>query len=403
MLLCGLAAAALFTLSTGLTRPITALFAVGLGVPVILVGLFDTIGIAANALVRPLSGRLSDRHGRQPFMVGGLILLCTGNLLYASSVPSTALLLLSIGSVAIGIGAASFWPSFKASLVERFHGRRERVFGYVTATQATCTALGAAVGGGIATAMGIRWSFVASAVCLAAAAVLVGLSRERRAGQTADRQPTPLEQTCPEQPTTGWRRPPRGLLKVVSAIGLMYIASGATMTFLALYLAWHYGTSPAAIGVIFTCVFLGQAAGGLLIAKLADRISPAGACGRAPLVGQLTLIAAVACAGPVLPFAVFAAAQVVLALGVSASSVSLMTIATELVPPRLLGTAIGSTEAVALGAALLGPAVGGVVFRLDPLWFFPVVGALYALAALLVLSTRASAAERVQPVTAVAD
>lgn len=369
----------------------------------ILVGLLDTLGIAANALVRPVSGWLSDRHGRQPFMIGGLILLCTGNLLYASSVRDTALLLLSIGSVAIGVGAASFWPSFKASLVERFHGRRERVFGYVTATQATCTALGAAAGGGIAAAMGIRWSFVASAACLATAAVLVGLTGKRQAGQTADRQPTALEQTRPEQPAAGWRGPRSGLLQVGAAIGAMYIASGATMTFLALYLARHYGTSPAAIGIVFMCVFLGQAAGGLLIAKLSGRISPAGAHGRAPLVGQLTLIAVLACAGPVLPFAVFAAAQVVLALGVSASSVSLMTVATKLAPPRSLATAIGSIEAVALGAALLGPAVGGVVFRVDPLWFFPAVGALYALAALLVLTAHIVVTERDQPATAAAD
>jgi len=48
-----LAVVALFTLNTGLIRPIFPLFARDLGAAIVLIGVFDSLGMAVNTMVRP--------------------------------------------------------------------------------------------------------------------------------------------------------------------------------------------------------------------------------------------------------------------------------------------------------------------------------------------------------------
>ena len=164
-----LLAVALFTLSTGITRPVFALFASRLGVSPLLIGVITSLGVAANAVTRPLSGRLADRHGRWRFLLGGLGLLATATALYAVTPRTGAAAVLAAATVLVGVGAASFWPSLKASLVEHYLADRERALGYISGTQGVCTAIGASVGGSIAGALGYRWAYAAGAAALLAA------------------------------------------------------------------------------------------------------------------------------------------------------------------------------------------------------------------------------------------
>ena len=105
---------ALFTLNTGLTRPMLPLFARDLGVAVILIGTFDSLGIVANALVRPFSGRLSDLTSRKNIMVLGLTLVLMSDLTYIVASPSLAAYSFALAALITGAGAASFWPSLNS-------------------------------------------------------------------------------------------------------------------------------------------------------------------------------------------------------------------------------------------------------------------------------------------------
>jgi MFS family permease len=343
-----LAAVGLFTMSTGLTRPVFPLFAAGLGVGVVAIGVLNAVGIAANAVVRPLSGRLADRYGRTAFILGGLLFLILGNVAYAVAPSRAAGIVLAAGSTAIGVGAAMFWPSLKATLVGQYLDRRERAFGYISTVQGSCTAVGAAVGGVAATALGYRWSFALGATALAAAAVLVG----RPSGQRTPRDTPPRTDPAPAG-SAGRRRIPAPVLVLTAATALLNVAVGAVLTFVSLYASQVYHHGAAVIGVLFTFVFLGQAGGGYAVGRISGTAALR-RLGRRRLLTFLLALAAVCClATPLLGFVAF-------------------------------GAVIGTLEAVGLSSTLLGPVLGGALFAAHRAAFFPAAG-LVLVAALVLL------------------
>lgn len=373
-----LVAVGLFTMSTGMTRPMFPLFAAGLGVGVVLIGVLNSVGVAANAIVRPLSGRLADRYGRGAFILGGLVFLTAGNVAYAVAPAGLADAVLAVGSTAIGVGAAAFWPSLKASLVELYLHRRERALGYITTIQGVCTALGAAVGGVVATGVGYRWSFALGAASLLTAAVLVGRSPHIV-------QPKPATEPQAPREHTAARRVPTPVLCIVAATAVMNIAVGAILTFLSLYASQTYHRSASVIGLLFTFVFLGQAAGGYLIGT-ASGTALLHRIGRRRLLVLLLVLAVSCCAGtPMLGFVAFGAAQTILAVLATAAGIVLMALSTELMSVTRLGTVIGSLEAVSLSASLLGPVLGGALFQVHRAAFFPAAGIAFAVALLVLL------------------
>jgi MFS family permease len=371
-----LAAVGLFTMSTGLTRPVFPLFAAGLGVGVVLIGVLNAVGVA-NAVVRPLSGRLADRYGRTAFVLAGLLFLVLGNVVYAVTPSRGAGIVLAAGSTAIGVGAAMFWPSLKATLVGQQLDRRERALGYVSTVQGSCTAIGAAVGGVAATGLGYRWSFALGATALAAAAVLVA----RPPGRQAPPAAPPVTDPAPARR----RRIPATVLVLTAATALLNVAVGAVLTFLSLYASQVYHHGAAVIGVLFTFVFLGQAGGGYAV----GRISGTAALrrfGRPRLLTLLLALAAVCClATPVLGFVAFGAAQTVLAVAATAAGIVMMAMTTELMPVTALGTVIGGLEAVGLSSMLLGPVLGGALFAAHRAAFFPVAGLVLVVALVLLV------------------
>lgn len=373
-----LVAVGLFTISTGMTRPMFPLFAAGLGVGVVLIGVLNSIGVAANAIVRPLSGRLADRYGRGVFVLGGLLFLMAGNVAYAMAPAGLADVVLAAGSTSIGIGAAAFWPSLKASLVELYLHRRERALGYITTIQGVCTALGAAAGGVIAADIGYRWSFGLGAGSLLIAAVLVGRS-PRPSPQRPAASPAAPEDTVVA------RHIPAPVLVIAAATAVMNIAVGAILTFLSLYASQQYHRSAAVIGLLFTFVFLGQAAGGYLIGT-ASGTTALRRIGRRRLLVLLLVLAVLCCVlTPVLGFVAFGVAQTVLATLATAAGIVLMALGTELMSVHRLGTVIGSLEAVSLSASLLGPVLGGALFQAHQAAFFPAAGAAFGVALLVLL------------------
>jgi len=385
-----LAAVALFTLSTGITRPMFALFAASLGVSAVLIGVIASAGIAANALTRPVSGRLSDRYGRRRFLLGGLILLAAATGVYALTPRSGAPLILGAATVAVGVGAAAFWPSLKASLVEQYSSQRERALGYITATQGACTALGAAAGGAVAAALGFRWAFAAGAGVLLAAAVLLAPMTPAPAPDITARKEQPQKDPAPSPVASPSRRLPVGVLALGGMIAVVNLGLGAILSFLALYAARIYGSSTAVIGLLFTAVFLGQAAGGLAIGRLTGTVVLRGVGRRLTLAFTLAVSAGICLAAPLLGFALFALTQTVLAVLATVAIIVMTAMTTELLPAGALGAAIGTVEAVGFAAALLGPVLGGIVFVAAPAALFPAVGALFAAALLLLVAARST-------------
>lgn len=394
-------AVALFTLSTGITRPVFALFASRLGVSPVLIGVITSLGVAANAVTRPLSGRLADRYGRWRFLLGGLALLAIATGLYASTPRTGAAVVLALATVLVGVGAASFWPSLKASLVEHYLTNRERALGYISGTQGVCTAIGATVGGSIAGALGYRWAYAAGATALLTAVFVLArparqsppaAASDAAASETAHSAPAAArppadDQSVPAAPASKlWWHARQGLLVLGAMIAVVNIGLGAILGFLALYAARVYHQPTLTIGVLFTAVFLGQAAGGLLLGRLSATAARHHRGRRLILVVTLAGSLVICMLTPSLGFIVFAAAQTLLAVLLTAATIVMTALSTELMQAGSLATVIGTVEAVGFTAALLGPVLGGIVFATARAALFPAVGALLATALLALLA-----------------
>lgn len=383
-----LAAVALFTLNTGLTRPILPLFARDLGVAVVLIGVFDSLGIAANALVRPFSGHLSDLRGRKSIIVLGLILVLASDLIYVVASSPLASYFLASAALITGAGAASFWPSLKASVAELYQDNKERAFGYITATEAIFTAAGSAIGG-ILAVLAYRAVFGTAALGLMIAILLMfALESTPTCGKNSS--PPPEDQSR----GVNWAifktviEVPRSVLVLLIIIMFLNLAIGNFLPFLALYVRDIYGQGTVAIGGVFTALFLSRALAGVVIAWFSQKALQH--VRRPLLLGvEIGISALLFFLLPELGFYPFLGVHLALAFILAAVGISIMALATDLTTQGL-GMTIGLVESVGMVAGLVGPIIGGLVYEQNPLWLFLSSGALM-LAGLLTLVINSNA------------
>lgn len=133
-------------------------------------GWLVTSYLLALAVVQPVAGKLGDRHGRRPFVLGGLLVFGLASL-GAAVAPSLALL---IGfRVTQAIAGAVVFPN-GAGLVRELipAARRARAFGLVGAALALAAALGPPLGGVLISAGGWRSIFYVNVPLVSAALVL---------------------------------------------------------------------------------------------------------------------------------------------------------------------------------------------------------------------------------------
>src|SRR3984893_7131973 len=155
-------------------------------------GVMTGFGLCANAISRPLAGRLSDKLGRRGFLIVGLTLLLLAYVTYAVTPRRAAFPVLSVASVLIGLGAGLFWPVLNAAVVEALPKQhRERPLGLVTATQSVSIAVGAAIGGTAAGLLGYRRAFLVAGAAWGAALVLAIYLGRRPAGVPTGRDAMP--------------------------------------------------------------------------------------------------------------------------------------------------------------------------------------------------------------------
>ncbi|MFD8395650.1 MFS transporter [Streptomyces sp. NPDC059680] len=141
------------------------------------------LGLAAVGLVKGLypilwglgqipTGHLSDRIGRKPLIVVGMLVQAAGFVL-ALALLDTPLLAGLLSSVALGLGTAMVYPALIASVSDRARPA------WRTGALGTCRfwrdigyAVGALVAGVLADALGLNATVVAAAVLTAGSGVL---------------------------------------------------------------------------------------------------------------------------------------------------------------------------------------------------------------------------------------
>jgi len=211
--------AAVFLVGTGVgsVLPILPLFLRERGGSYAMVGVVVGANLVAQFIGQYPAGRLSDRFGRAPLMIGGLVLAAAA--IAAFALPLSIGWLIGLRFVQ-GLGAAAFRPGSRAVVADLVpEGERGIAYGWLSGADMGGLIIGPALGGVLAV-FGRAVVFEVTGLALLLAAVVVAFALDpRRAPVTSVPIPS-------EGPSGEMRRASaaavRGLVMLSIGIGFLY-------------------------------------------------------------------------------------------------------------------------------------------------------------------------------------
>jgi DHA1 family bicyclomycin/chloramphenicol resistance-like MFS transporter len=306
--------------------------------------------IAAYGGLQLVWGPWSDRIGRKPLLLAGLVLSCAGSL-FAAFAPNVGVL--TLARVVQGAGCAAGMVIARAMVQDLFTGNeRTRVMAFVGMTMGVCPPLATLVGGQLHVRFGWQANFVLIAVLgmlLLAASIA-------------------LPSTAPAQPRKGGGRELLAgyarLLREPAFLLYVLLLASTTATFYtflggAPIVLKGYGVTPERIGWYIMCIPVAYIFGNLWTSRMVRRHGDRRimAVGQVWTLGGLVVLLAVGLWGARTPLAL---ALPLILLGIGHGL---------LAPPTLSGT-VGLIPALAGSAA----AIGGLMQQLSGAFGAFVVG-----------------------------
>ncbi len=147
------------------------------------VGWLVTTYLLALAVVQPVAGKLGDRYGRRPFVIGGLVVFGAASV-GAAVAPSLALLIAF--RVAQAVSGAVVFPNGAGLIRELVPAdRRGGAFGVVGGSVALAAGVGPLLGGLLLTVGGWRAIFLVNVPVVAAAIVICWWAVPRAPGRAS--------------------------------------------------------------------------------------------------------------------------------------------------------------------------------------------------------------------------
>ncbi|HEX2310921.1 MAG TPA: MFS transporter [Vicinamibacterales bacterium] len=337
-------------LGFGIIIPLLPFYAEHFGASALMVGLLSTSFSVAQFLFAPFWGRLSDRIGRRPVILLGLLGSAVSYALFAMA---TSLPALFVARTLAGVAGANI-PTAQAFIADTTTAEtRARGMGIIGAAFGLGFIFGPAIGGFLS-----HWGYAApawfaSALSLAnfgAAVVLLPESRPAHVGDLSG----------PGRFEVIRRAVVRPNLPMVLLVYFLVLTSFASFeAMFALYSERRFGFTAATIGYMFAWVGVVLATvQGLLVGRVVKRVGErvvipaaimvlAGALGLVPLADSVPVLAA-ACG--------------LLALGMGFNSPSLLSAISQLADPRDQGSTLGVSQSLGSLARIIGPLWGGWVF-----------------------------------------
>ncbi len=211
--------AAVFLVGTGVgsVLPIMPLFLRERGNSYALVGVVVSASLAAQVLGQYPLGRLSDRLGRAPLMVGGLLL--TGAAIGAFALP-VSIWWLIVFRFLQGAGAAAFRPGSRAAVADLVpEGERGIAYGWLTGADMAGLIFGPALGGLLAIfGRSLVFELTGLAMFIAAGVVAFTLRSQRLTVSSTPERPSAERAVVP----AGARAALRGVAMLTISIGFLY-------------------------------------------------------------------------------------------------------------------------------------------------------------------------------------
>lgn len=322
----------------GLLIPVTPLFAAGpLGADEVGVGI--TVGsFSVTALIlRPFAGRMADRRGRRPLLIGGAMLCAAA--IAAHGLAGNLAVLIGLRLV-LGVAEAFFFVAGFAMVADLAPpGRAGEALSYNSLSLYLGIALGPAIGELLLGAGGFTLAWVGGAG-LALAAGIIAISLNETATRQVDPGPMPLIHR-------------RALLP---SLGLFTGVAGMAgfLAFIALY-ARDLGMAGAgAVLLLFGLIVIVTR---IAFAKLPDRVPPF----QLAAAALATIGIGLAVAGLIQTVAGLFVGAAVTAVGVAFTTPAFFAAIVQRVAPSERGTALGTTSLFLDLAFGGGPMLVGLV------------------------------------------
>lgn len=362
-------------LGFGIIIPLLPYYAETYGAHAFHIGLLTTSFSLCQFLFAPVWGRLSDRVGRRPVLIGSLLVTAVSYLIYAAAHSLTVLFLsrMLAGTAGAVLSTAQAYVADTTTPENRTKG-----MGLIGAAFGMGFIFGPALGGILS-----QWGYAAPAYASAALALVAAVFATFRLGESLPPE-VRAETAARRRARAGFfetlRRPVTG-----TVLGLFFTATlcfAGMEAILALFTQRYFNWGPHQIGYLFAYVGVVAAlmqAG--IVGRLVKRF------GERALVrtGLWLMGAAFAIAGLVPPMALFLVAMGLISVASGIMTPSLSGLISLATPAEEQGGVLGIYQSLGSLARAVGPFLGGFVFDVvspgAPLWMAGVVLGIAALAA----------------------
>ncbi|HCO02784.1 MAG TPA: hypothetical protein DIT48_05360 [Actinobacteria bacterium] len=337
----------------GSVLPVLPLFLRERGGSYTMVGVVVGANLVAQFLGQYPAGRLSDRVGRRPLMIGGLVV--AGTAIAAFALPLSIGWLIALRFVQ-GLGAAAFRPGSRAVVADLVPAQERGIaYGWLAGADLSGLIVGPALGGLLAV-FGRRTVFEVTGLALLLAAMVVAFALEsRRVPLAADARP-PVQTAAVVRAGVS---AVRGLAMLSLGIGFVY---GVYNVVWSLYMK-ALGASDWVVGLSFTLFALPLVLTAPLAGWASDRLDR-----RWLAVGGTATTALLA---PIYPF--LTSIPAVIGVGIIEGSSaafaepSINAFLMSAVPAEQRGRALGTVGTAEAAAKAVGALIGGTLFGLG-LW-----------------------------------
>lgn len=336
----------------GIVLPLLPLYATRFGATAWTVGMLVTVYSVAQFFMAPVWGRLSDRFGRRPILLLGLVGSAVSYLVFAWA-ESVAALFLS--RILAGVGGSTV-PVAEAYIADVTPPeRRAGNMGLIGAAFGLGFTVGPALGGAFSS---ISWQapgLLAAGLCFANALLALAFLPESRSG------PRPVAAGAAGRMRLGAALADARLRRVLAVYFLFAAAFAVIQPTLSLLGADRFGLGRERVGYLFA--FLGLISAvvqGGLVRRLVPWLGEVGLIrwSVAPFVTGLALVG-LAASMPML-----LAGLALLAVGYGGALPSVLALVSRVAPPALQGGVLGVGQSVGSLARIVAPALAGAAYGL---------------------------------------
>lgn len=339
------------TMGISMVSPLLPVYARELGASGVWLGLTFSVFAIVQTFVGPFAGRLSDRFGRKPFIVTGLLIYLVAALGYLTAANFYQVIAFRAFS---GLGTSLIFSVARAYVGDMTpRGQEGRWLGVFATADIIGFGTGPLVAGFLREFVGFKSVFVAMASMMGLSAAILLLWLPRHSPQEIVRRAGRLAHGAPATVSFATALRDRLVLAVTTHQGLISLSFGASLSFLALRLEEGLSTGPLLIGIAFATQDITGGVAQPVFGRLADRYDR-----RALVAIGVAINAALLASIGVVP-AYWVMVLVLMGMGASGAISQVASGAIQVVAGRRVG--MGTVLGIGSAANGLGIVIGSVL------------------------------------------